>query len=566
MMLRALPLVLLAAASFGVGIVLASGSADVDAAENFANAWAADDYTAMYAELNPDAQAQISEEDFTKAYEDARETSTLNSLEIGDSRGPISQPEGDVVAVEVTANTDSFGTISGELAIPVADGGVAWAENLVFPGLESGETLDRKTKAPERAPILAADKSALAEGPVDARTTNGAGGIVAGEVGEPDPDRAKQLTAEGFAEGTAAGTSGLEMAFDEQLSGTPGGELLAVGEDGEKRTIAKSDPIPGTPLKTTIDPDLQQAASDALAGQYGGVAVLDAKNGNVLAVAGLGFSAPQPPGSTMKMVTASTALEDGVADLDSEYPVQQSTVVGGREIDNAHQEYCGGNLITSFAKSCNTVFAPIGVDIGADRFVESAEKFGFNSPPSIYNEDVVKSMGIPASTLPDPLGSDLDVGVSAIGQGEVLATPLEMASVAQTIANNGVRSPTSLVKDKALKSDAEDVKVISPETADEMRKMMIEVVQSGTGTAGAVPEAQVAGKTGTAELGIPVDGAQTDPDNPDAEPEQKVDAWFASFAPADDPKYVVAVMLVEVEEDGGTVAAPIAAQIYSAAL
>ena len=245
MTLRALPLVLLAAASFGVGIVLASGSADVDAAENFANAWAADDYTAMYAELNPDAQAQISEEDFTKAYEDARETSTLNSLEIGDSRGPISQPEGDVVAVEVTANTDSFGTISGELAIPVADGGVAWAENLVFPGLESGETLDRKTKAPERAPILAADKSALAEGPVDARTTNGAGGIVAGEVGEPDPDRAKQLTAEGFAEGTAAGTSGLEMAFDEQLSGTPGGELLAVGEDGEKRTIAKSDPIPG---------------------------------------------------------------------------------------------------------------------------------------------------------------------------------------------------------------------------------------------------------------------------------------------------------------------------------
>jgi hypothetical protein len=210
MLLRVGPLVLLAVAAFGVGIVLASGSPDVDAAEGFADSWAARDYSAMYAELNAAAQAEISEEDFTKAYQDARETSTLKKLEIGSSRGPISESGEDVVAVEVTATTDSFGTISGELAIPVADGGVAWAPNLVFPGLEADETLARKTKAPERAPILAADKTPLAEGPVDARTTNGAGDIVTGAVGEPPPAEAKELVAKGFPEGTLAWTSGLE--------------------------------------------------------------------------------------------------------------------------------------------------------------------------------------------------------------------------------------------------------------------------------------------------------------------------------------------------------------------
>jgi peptidoglycan glycosyltransferase len=563
MMLRVGPVVVLAVIAFAAGVVVASGSAEVDAAERFADAWAAEDYGAMYAELNADAQAATSQEDFEAAYDEGRETSTLTDLTVGEARGPLSQDGQEVVAVGIDANTESFGAISGEVAIPVADGGVAWAENLVFPGLQAGQTLERNTKPPTRAPILAADGSALAEGPVDARVTNGAGGIVTGEIGEPSPERAEELVADGFAEGTLAGTSGLELAFDKQLAGTPGGKLFAVS-DGDRAVIAKSKPLQGKPVKTTIDPGIQQLASDALGAQFGGVAVVDAKNGDIKALAGIAFSAPQPPGSTMKIVTTAAALDDGTVDVDSTYDAVSTTVVGGREIRNSNEEICGGNLVESFAKSCNTVFAPIGVDIGGKRLVEASEDFGFNSPPALYDEEALDLTKPPESTIPTDLENEIDVGVSAIGQGQVLATPLQMASVAQTIANNGTRSPTSLVKDKALKSDAKPVEVVSPETADKMRKMMIEVVESGTGIAAAVPQGQVAGKTGTAELG-PDPNADVDPENPE-DVKQLVDAWFAAFAPADDPELALAVMIVEAEGDGGTIAAPIASQIFSGAL
>ncbi len=151
------PLFLLAAAAFVVGAILASGSPELDAAKRFATAWETADYDAMYAELNPGSKEQVSAEDFKSAYEQARETATLSQIQTGEARGPISGAGGDEVAVRVEAVTDSFGTLSGELAIPVANGGVTWNSSLVFPGLKTGETLDRETKAPKRAPILAAD-------------------------------------------------------------------------------------------------------------------------------------------------------------------------------------------------------------------------------------------------------------------------------------------------------------------------------------------------------------------------------------------------------------------------
>ena len=109
----------------------------------------------------------------------------------------------------------------------------------------------------------------------------------------------------------------------------------------------------------------------------------------------------------------------------------------------------------------------------------------------------------------------------------MLATPLEMASVAQTIGNDGVREPTSIVANKKLRPDAKPVRVMSKKIADELTELMVGVVTEGTGTAGAIPEAQVAGKTGTAELG-PKPG-QENTENP----VQIKDAWFAAFAPAE---------------------------------
>jgi penicillin-binding protein A len=146
--------------------------------------------------------------------------------------------------------------------------------------------------------------------------------------------------------------------------------------------------------------------------------------------------------------------------------------------------------------------------------------------------------------------------VTAIGQGQVLASPLQMASVAQTIAAQGERSPTPVVTEPSLGPDAGTTKVTDPEIAATVRDLMVANVQSGTGEAAAIPEAQVAGKTGTAELG-------PDPENPEALEEN---AWFTAFAPAEKPKLALAVMIVDAPGSGGEIAAPIAAQIFSGAL
>jgi cell division protein FtsI/penicillin-binding protein 2 len=313
-------------------------------------------------------------------------------------------------------------------------------------------------------------------------------------------------------------------------------------------------------VRTTIDPDLQAATVSALGGQSGGVAVLDTRTGNVRALAGLAFSAPQPPGSTFKLVTTTAALQKGVVSLDDYFPIVDGVNVGGRFISNANGEFCGGTFREAFAQSCNADFAPLGPKIGNDDLVAASERFGFNSPPSLYASRIVAEVEPAESSIPTEIGDDLDLGVSAIGQGEVLATPLQMASVAQTIANGGLRHPTSIVANPKLRPEAEPTRVMSKKIASQLNELMVGVVAGGTGFAGAIAEAQVAGKTGTAELG-PVPGQEDDP-----EPEQIKDAWFTAFAPADDPRLAVGVMLIEAEASGGEVAAPIAAAVLSAGL
>ncbi|HMA26716.1 MAG TPA: penicillin-binding transpeptidase domain-containing protein, partial [Solirubrobacterales bacterium] len=169
-------------------------------------------------------------------------------------------------------------------------------------------------------------------------------------------------------------------------------------------------------------------------------------------------------------------------------------------------------------------------------------------------------------TIPTDFSADTthtDLSVTAFGQGKVLATPLGMASVAQTVANDGVRSPTPIVKDPALQSDAKPVQVTSQENARVLTGLMRAVVTSGTGVAANLPGVQVAGKTGTAELG-PKPGAPPAP--PGEQTDQLIDGWFIAFAPARKPKLAIAVMLIDASGDGGTTAAPIAREILGSAL
>ena len=360
---------------------------------------------------------------------------------------PATPPSGDgatVVPVEIEAHTAAFGPIEAELELPLRRRRHRLApEALVFPGLRRGEQLENEIELAPRAPILAADGSPLAEGDAEAREHPlGSSAIdITGEVGTAEEEDLPELERRGFPADTPVGVSGLEQAFNSRLAGRPGGSLLAVSEaGGSARILARAEPRPGAPVKTTIDPGLQEAAVSALAGRSGGIAVLDTRNGDVRALAGQAFSAPQPPGSTFKMITTTAALQKDVVSLDDYFEITDGVNVGGRFIDNANGEFCGGTFREAFAESCNADFAPLGPEIGNDELVEAAERFGFNSPPDPLRAEIVAEVEPPESTIPTEIGDELDLGVTAIGQGEVLATPLQMASVAQTIANGGVRA------------------------------------------------------------------------------------------------------------------------------
>jgi peptidoglycan glycosyltransferase len=561
---RTLPLAAVALVAFIIGVATgAPGSPEKEAADRFAKAWEAKNFKTMYAELNEGSRARVSRREFEEAYRDAQEVATTRGLEAGSAGDAEDGGSGKVVPVEMTVTTVAFGMVEAGLDLPFADGGIEWDPSLVFPGLNEGEELAADVELAERAPILARDGTALAEGPAAEREHPiGSAAIdVTGEVGEAPEEDLARLARHGFPPETPVGVSGLERAFNDRLAGKPGGSLLAVSTDGSSvRTLAKSKPQPGAPVKTTIDPDLQETTVAALAGRSGGVAVLDARKGDVRALAGQAFSAPQPPGSTFKVITTTAALEADVVSLDDEFEITNGVNVGGRFLNNANGEYCGGTFRESFAESCNAVFAPLGPEVGNDRLVETAEAYGFNSPPTLYAPRIVSEVDPEESTIPTEIGEEIDLGVSAIGQGEVLATPLEMASVSQAVANDGVRLPTSIVANKKLRPDAEPVQVMSEQTAAELTELMIGVVVEGTGTAGAISEAQVAGKTGTAELG-PKPGEENS-DNP----VQIKDAWFTAFAPAEKPRLAVGVLLIEAEAAGGEVAAPIAAEVLSAGI
>jgi len=519
------------------------------AAEAFAAAWQRGDRGAMYALLSDKARERTPRRSFDRAYAQAAETLTLQKVRVG-------RPHG--TTVPVALDTRVFGTLRGELVLPTGDreeggAGIEWSSSLVYPGLRRGEDLRRETTLPPRASIQARDGTYLAKGPDRLSDLQPPASEIAGTIGPAPPERAKALQARGVPEGAAVGLTGLEREFDERLTGTPGGVLYA----GE-RVLARKRAVPGKTVRTSIDPKLQKAAFQALDGRYGGIAAVDPRNGEVLALAGIAQSAPQPPGSTFKIVTLAGVLAHKVTKRTATFPYETSTTIEGVELQNANGESCGGSLRLSFAHSCNSVFAPLGAKLGADKLVATAEKFGFNEDPGLA--------GAARSTIPaaGEIGDDLAVGSSAIGQGKVLATPLQMALVAATVANDGVRSRPTLLKG----GDTKRVRATPASVARTIKSYMRTVVTDGTGGLAAVPGVKVSGKTGTAELRTTVKEEpppeMTDPqDQPEDDPTD-TDAWFTAFAPYGKPKIAVAVMLVGQGTGGGT-AAPAAGTVLRAA-
>ncbi|HEY2604347.1 MAG TPA: penicillin-binding transpeptidase domain-containing protein [Thermoleophilaceae bacterium] len=550
----ALAIAVTALASLGLGVVYGATrkSAANKAAQAFTRAWERGDYGAMYEHLSDASQDRVKPTDFVRRYQAAHDTATTLTLVAGK---PHDEANG-VERVPMTVRTRIFGPVHASLLLHTDKGKIDWSRNLVFPGIPRGAKLSRVTVAPRRAKIEARNGRTIVSGPADARRfPNGSvAESIAGTVGQPStPGDRQQLFARGFPPATPVGLSGLERAFEDQVAGQPGGTLRAGG-----KVLAHAPAKPAHALRTTIDLGVQAAAVSALAGRFGGIAALDARSGEVRALAGVAFSAPQPPGSTFKLITATAVLEAHDARLGSEFPVQDKATIDGVDLQNANGEFCGGTFAQSFAKSCNSVFAPLGVKVGATKLVHAAERYGFNEQPSIP--------GALPSTIPGPssIGSELALGSTAIGQGQVLATPLEMASVAQTIASRGIRHRPTLLPGEP---PGKPVRVTSRKIAKQMRTLMLGVVQYGTGVRAAIPGTTVAGKTGTAELEttVPKQGEAPPPSENEEPPGSKTDAWFAGFAPATHPKIAVCVMLVRAGA-GGDTAAPAAAQVLSAGL
>lgn len=368
------------------------------------------------------------------------------------------------------------------------------------------------------------------------------------------------------------GRAGVERVYNEDLSGQSG--LLGV-ENYLDQLLNRTHH--GAQLDLTINMKIQRAAAAALGNRKGAVVALDPKTGAILAMVSYprydansleqewstlnadanrpflnrAIQGLYPPGSVFKMVVAGAALQTGSVTVDSSFADTGSVNEGGYVVHNFdNKSYGQHTFTTAFSKSINTTFAKVGVQMGAQTLAQYAGDFGFN-------QSVPFALGGNKSVFPTASSMDkAHVAQASFGQGQVLATPMQIALVASAIANGGTIMKPYIVQ-KILSysqnqlsetTPAKWLTPISSQTAEQLKQLMVQVVSSGTGTAAAIKGVQVAGKTGTAEVAT-----------------GNSHAWFAGFAPADNPQIVVAV-IVENGGTGGSVAAPIARQVISAAL
>ncbi|MDQ1375039.1 MAG: penicillin-binding protein [Actinomycetota bacterium] len=387
------------------------------------------------------------------------------------------------------------------------------------------------------------------------------------------------------------GTEGVERTYNSELAGrSVSVKFRRLGDIGK---ALSGDQATGN-LTLSISKRLQQVARDALGPRRGSVVALNPQNGEILAMWSFPSFDPNPladhsqqvvrdawqrlqtdatqpllprafrrryaPGSTFKVVTASAALDRKPELATKAYPVlsQLDLPQTTRSLPNFGGGRCGGTLPQLLKVSCNTGFAQMGLDLGAENLVAEADNFGFNKRAPIDEPVVAPSVFPDVATFKRNLPA---LAQSAIGQQDVAATPLQMALVAAAIGNKGVAMKPHVMReirdDQGAKIGGYDVgewlRATSPETAASVRDMMIGVVNGGTATRAAIPGVQVAAKTGTAQT-----------TGNDAH------AWLIGFAPADNPTVAVAVIVESQpgvsEATGGRVAAPIARTVMQAAL
>lgn len=539
-----MPLVGLAAIAFAAGAIWSTepGRAERRTVTRYVDAWERSDYARMYGLLDADSRRRSTEAQFVARLNAAAATATIEAL----TPLHVGSRNGSELPVQMRVRTKLWGALRETLEVPLSGSGsgarVRLSGTLLFPGLRPGERLTRRITLPPRATLFASDGTPLAQGPDRTSPIPDVAEQIVGTLGSIPRSAKAQFAIEGYPANAKVGLDGLEHIFENRLVGTPGGRLLA-----GRRVLAHAKPVAAPGVTTTINPTIERATVGAMAGRYAGMVVMNPRTGALAALAGIAFSALQPPGSTMKIITATGALAAGIVKLSDTFPIQTSATIDGFSLQNAGGEACGGTFLNAFAVSCNSVFAPLGAKLGAKRLVNIAQRFGFNEPPSIQ--------GAAESQIPSAgkIGDDLAVGSSAIGQGLVQTSPLEMTDVAATIAMGGRRPIPTLLAHQRPRF----VRVSSRHVARLVQQMMVAVVQYGTGTSAQIPGVAVAGKTGTAEL--------TDTAAPGASSAQNTDAWFVGYAPVGAPRFVVGALFPS-QGAGGATAAPAVQGALAAAL
>jgi hypothetical protein len=557
---RGIVLAAVVAAGGAIGVVVLTGAAGTASnggpqsdpaapVPEFVADWHEGDYHGMYGLISPRDRARVPYARFVAFYKDAAKVATMRGLhQVGQA-----QRHGEVVSLQMSVATRTYGRVSERMSVPVVHTRrgqrIAWTRALAFPGLEPGEQLASRVRVPQgRGKILDFTGHVLAEGPATARVypQGPAFALVTGYVKAPATADVAAREREGWPATAPYGQGGLERSLDTILAGSPGFVLRAVSASGQKRVLAIKPGVKPRDVTTTLRVAMQETATNALGGRYGGVVVLSARTGAVEADAGLGMDVLQPPGSSFKTITSAAALTAHKTTLETVYPYARYALLNGWKLHNFHHEDCGGSLVLSFAVSCNSVFGPLAVEVGGPKLVAMANAFGFNETPTIAYP-APESVTRPAKDMTSPL----DLGVAGIGQGGVDATPLQMASVAQTIGSGCARKPPFLIRRPlAAREPHTPARACSRQVASEVTTMMEAVVTEGTGRSAAIPGVTVAGKTGTSEIGGP---------------NIPTDAWFIAFAPVGAPKVAVAVLVVK-GGVGGDVAAPIAREVLEAAL
>jgi len=380
------------------------------------------------------------------------------------------------------------------------------------------------------------------------------------------------------------GSSGLESAYASDLRSRRDLTISDLVEALLGRDLRPSS------IEATVDADLQRAALDALGNNRGAVVALDPSTGAVLASVSspsydpslfLGDDAAEqweilrddptrplldrgtreiyPPGSTFKTVVAAAALDTGAAEPGTTFndPVEFQLPGSNATISNANGRPCNNGetatLLEAFVRSCNTIFADLSIQVGAVDIGITADAMGFNQDID-YEWEIPRAVWNTEELAQDPAA----LGQSGIGERDVRATPLHMAMVAATVANDGV-AVTPYAVGRIFDADGGTVeetevtelgRAMSSETALTLTQMMERVVTEGTGRQAAVPGVRVAGKTGTST------GSGEFP-NP----------WFIGFAPVDNPTIAIAVLIEGSEASGesasgGSVSAPIASRLF----